>query len=207
MGKFIVFEGLDGAGKSSLIKSLEAMLKGMGQATVYTREPGGTPLAEEIRGLLLRTEQEAPMPLTELLLLASARAQHVESKIRPALHQGSWVLCDRFTASTVAFQHYGRGLERSIIDQINAIATSGLVADQTILLDLNLMEAQRRSGQRGVKDRLEREPQEFHERVRSGYLNEAKSQPLLWQILNAEQPTAALMAEVAHVWQLKGWLK
>ena len=206
MGKFIVFEGLDGAGKSSLIQSVQAELARQQKIIERTREPGGTPLAESIRNLILQTKEESPIDRTELLLFAAGRAQHVEQKIRPALKANKWVLCDRFTGSTVAFQHYGRGLERAAIDWLNTYATAGLKPDQIILLDLTLEEASRRAGQRGEKDRMESEPADFHQRVRNGYLAEAKRASDVWFVLDAAQPTAQLTQQVLGQWKNLGWL-
>jgi dTMP kinase len=204
---FIVFEGLDGAGKSSLMARLEAHLQGVGHPVVRTREPGGTPLAEKIRGLLLAVDGEAPVDRVELLLYAGSRAQHVEQLIRPALNAKKWVLCDRFTASTVAFQHYARGVERGSVDWLNSFATKGVTPDQVILLDLPLEAAEARTRGRGEKDRMERESAAFHEKVRQGYLTEAKNNPATWLVLNAEKSPEQLFADVLADWQKRGWVK
>jgi len=122
MAFFIVFEGLDGSGKSTLIRGLEQELNARGKRLKLTREPGGTPLAEDIRKLLLRTDAEVPVPATELLLYAASRAQHVAGVIQPALKKGEWVICDRFSASSVAFQSYARGVDRGTVDWLNTKA-------------------------------------------------------------------------------------
>lgn len=208
---FLVFEGLDGSGKTSLIQGLADQLKVQGRSWITTREPGGTPLAEEIRHLLLRTENETPVPMTEVLLYEASRAQHVAKVIAPALAQKKWVLCDRFTASTVAFQCGGRGLDRKVIDQLNSIATIGVVPDLFVLLDLTVEESERRREGRkqatGVDDdRFEREAKDFHERVRQSYLAQAKENPKQWIVLNSSLPKEELL--LALLKELKGrqWL-
>ncbi len=176
---FIVFEGLDGSGKSTLIQALDQELRRRGLVSRVTREPGGTHLGEEVREVLLRTDQEAPVPRAELFLYAAGRAQHVDLVIRPALEQGEWVLCDRFYASTAAFQCGGRGLERSSVDLLNSFAVDGCWPDLTVLLDVSVEESLRRRQQRELKsgvaaDRFEREKRVFHQRVRDFYLQLAK---------------------------------
>src|SRR5690606_18259505 len=144
------FEGLDGAGKSTLIEGLKSHIEtsgsksGPGASVVLTREPGGSVLGDEIRELLLRTKGEAPVPRAELLLYQAARAQHVEVTIRPALKNGAWVLCDRYSASTVAFQAGGRQLPRPAIDWLNSYSTDNLEPDLWVLLDLTTEEAAKR---------------------------------------------------------------
>ena len=133
---FIVFEGLDGSGKSSLMAALEKELQQRQIQYHHTREPGGTRLSEEIRNMILRKEGPSPLPRTELLLYIASRAQHVEEVIAPKLQSGSWVLCDRFTASSVAFQGGGREIKESDVHMLNTFATGGLQADLTVLLDL-----------------------------------------------------------------------
>jgi len=208
-GKFLVFEGLDGSGKSTLIRGLEAELRKRGLGLRLTREPGGTPLAEDIRRLLLRTDGEAPVPATELLLYAASRAQHVESVIRPALVRGEWVLCDRFTASTVAFQCFARKLVRSEVDWLNVFATKGLCPDLTILLDLSVEESRKRqSGRSGVAaDRMEKESEEFHQAVREGYLAQAKENPSEWLVLDANLGPDELVQRTLREFKERGWLE
>ncbi len=187
---FIVFEGIDGSGKTTLIQKVGDWLKSKGQAATLTREPGGTKLGQEIRELLLRTKGEAPVPRAELLLYEADRAQHVETVIRPALQRGEWVLCDRFTASTVAFQCGGRGLDLSDIETLNSYAVAGCQPDLFVLLDLDVDKSfQRRQGRTqrsGVEqDRFEKEEQNFHQRVRESYLKQAKQNPNSWLVLDA----------------------
>ena len=145
---FVVFEGLDGSGKSSLMSALETELKSKGLVTVRTREPGGTPLGDEIRNMILRPEGPAPTPRTELLLYEASRSQHVDQVIVPALKQNKWVLCDRFSASSVAFQAGGRSISEEWVEKLNEFATNDLTPDLTILLDLSVTESKRRRQQR-----------------------------------------------------------
>lgn len=189
---FIAFEGLDGAGKSSLVASLKQQLTERNIAFIFTREPGGTALAEEIRHLLLRTEGEGPVARAELLLYQAARAQHVDLCIAPALAQQQWVLCDRFTGSTYAFQKGGRDLSAEDILWLNRFATAGLEPDLNVLLDLPVSESlarmQKRVEHTGVeKDRFEQEHSQFHERVRRAYLELAQKSPRQWLVLDAMQ--------------------
>ena len=175
---FLVFEGLDGAGKSTLINKVKDLLTHSGRIVTLTREPGGTAIGEEVRKILLRTNAEVPVPKCELLLYEAIRAQHVERVIQPALKKGAWVLCDRFTASTVAFQAAGRSLDMENIHWLNAFATNGLTPDLNILLDLSpdlsLNRQRVRTQSTGqAADRFESEKIDFHERVRQGYLEQA----------------------------------
>ena len=205
---FLVFEGLDGSGKSTLIQAVATELKRRNQSYGQTREPGGTPLAEEIRKLLLRTDAEAPVAPTELLLYAGSRAQHVAKVIKPALESGSWVLCDRFAASMVAFQCFARGLPRNEIDWLNKFAMQGTKPNLTILLDLTVEESSRRQGGAGrdARDRMERESRDFHEKVRQGYLAQAKEDPANWLVLDASQSPEALRQRVLAALEERRWL-
>jgi dTMP kinase len=203
--KFIVFEGLDGAGKSTLIEALKREVQTKGQIAVLTREPGGSALGDEIRELLLRTRGEAPVPRAELLLYQAARAQHVETKIRPALKRGEWVLCDRYTASSVAFQAGGRKLPRADIDWLNNYATDSCVPDLWVLLDLSTEEASRRMQGREL-DRFEKEAQDFHERVRQAYLGLAEEQKSNWLVLDASEDRDSLRQKLLHALRERGWL-
>lgn len=190
---FIVFEGLDGTGKSTLIRGLADELKAQGISFTLTREPGGTPLGEEIRNLLLRIEGDSPSTRCELLLYEAIRAQHVDQKIRPELQKGNWVLSDRYSASTVAFQVGGRGLELTDINWLNNYTTKGCQPDLWVLLDLSIegaFERMDRRSQQG-KDRFERENSDFHERVRQKYLEMAQGQPN-WLQMDAQKPVEEL---------------
>ncbi|MBK7890836.1 MAG: dTMP kinase [Bdellovibrionales bacterium] len=188
---FISFEGLDGSGKSTLIKNLKAHLEKAGLEVVVTREPGGTPLAEDIRGLILRTGHEAPVAATEILLYEASRAQHVAKVIQPALREGRWVLCDRFSESTVAFQCFARGVNRPEVEWLNRFAEQGTRPEAVVLLDLSVEASRRRQGGREAqagqsRDRIENEADEFHNRVRNGFLAQAKAEPERWIVLDAE---------------------
>ncbi len=202
---FLVFEGLDGAGKSTLLHRLKDTLTHAGKLVTLTREPGGTALGEEVRRILLRTDAEVPVPKCELLLYEAIRAQHVERVIQPALKKGHWVLCDRFTASSLAFQAAGRNLKSQDIDWLNDFATSGLKPDLNILLDLSphlsLDRQRNRSKLTGQEaDRLEMEKIDFHERARQQYLKIAAEEPGRWLVLdatkNVEDSYSTLIAEI-----------
>ena len=193
-GRFVTIEGGEGAGKSTLLAALEARAREAGGEVVTCREPGGTGLGERLREALLGASSgEPPDPRAELLVFASARAQLVAEVIRPALERGALVLCDRYLDSTVAYQHYGRGIERAEVDAANAVATGGLLPDLTLLLDLPPFEGLRRVGRAG--DYLERAPLDFHRRVRAGYLAEAASSPDRWLVLDATRPPETLAEE------------
>jgi dTMP kinase len=187
---FIVFEGLDGSGKSSLMNLLEYELRQRGKMVLRTREPGGTWLGDQIRKLLLDKGDHAPMPRAELLLYEASRAQHVDQKILPALREGQWVLCDRFTASSLAFQAGGRKISQDWVSKLNLFATNGLDPSLTVLLDLSVDEARKRRTQRQVElnieeDRMESESASFHEAVRRSFLLQAEAQSKSWLVLDA----------------------
>lgn len=199
--KFLVFEGLDGSGKSSLMAALERELERRGQAFQRTREPGGTPLGDEVRHMILRKEGPTPVPRAELLMYEVSRAQLVEQVIRPTLAQGTWVLCDRFTASSVAFQGGGRNISEHEVEMLNDFATGGLKPDLTILLDLSVEESRRRRQGRGVEngegeDRIESEADSFHEKVRQSFLKQAISCGESWLILNAQETPEVLFQQL-----------
>lgn len=183
MGYFITFEGAEGCGKTTQIRLLQQRLSELGYATVLTREPGGCPIADKIRTILLDAENRAMTPLAELMLYGAARAQHVAEIILPALAAGKIVLCDRFCDATVAYQSFGRGIDRAVIDTLNRYACQGVLPDLTILIDLDpalgLERARRRieaaSGPR--EERFELEALAFHQRVRAGYRHLADDQP------------------------------
>jgi len=209
--KFIVFEGLDGSGKSSLIASLETILTNYRIDFVRTREPGGTPLGEEIRQLILRTDGEVPSPRTELLLYEASRAQHVDRMIRPNLEAGRWVLCDRFSASSIAFQAGGRQISQSWVELLNQFATADLVPDLTVLLDLSVHEARRRREKRNIEigetdDRIESEADQFHDRVRQSFLAQAKTAPDKWLVLDAGKAPNELVQILYKELKDRGWL-
>jgi dTMP kinase len=208
---FIVFEGLDGAGKSTLIKGLEATLSAQRINFVTTREPGGTRLGDDLRQILLKTQGEIPSPKTELLLYEAGRAQHVDFVIRPALEKKSWVLCDRFTASSIAFQSGGRNLVQKDVEWLNNFATEKLCPDLTVLLDLTVEESQKRREKREIEtnshaDRFEKEAADFHERVRKSYLALAKAEPAKWLVLDASAPRDVALQKMLDELRKKKWL-
>lgn len=203
---FIAFEGLDGAGKSTLIQAFAQFLRDHDKECLLTREPGGSPLGEEVRQMLLRVQGDAPVPRAELLLYEAARAQHVDKVIRPALQAGQWILCDRFSASTVAFQNGGRGLPLAPIEWLNAFATDGCGPDLWVLLDLDVATAMRRMAGREL-DRFEREKQDFHERVRQSYLNQAHQEPQRWLVLSAAESPQNLLDQLIARVREHGWLR
>jgi len=203
-GKFITFEGPEGSGKSTHIKLLKAYLEERGIEVVLTREPGGTPLGEEIRKILQHDHTEPPVPSAEVLLFLASRAQHVERLIRPSLEQGKWVLCDRFADSTFAYQGYGRGFDMKSLRAVNAFAVSGLRPDLTVLLDVTPETSRARLAVRQAStattpDRIEREAAAFHERVRNGFLALAKEEPDRIALISTERDREAVAAAVRAV--------
>ena len=194
-GRFIVLDGIDGCGKSTQLDHLlgwlpDSGLMPDGAALVSTREPGGTPLGRSVRELLLHSrEEQAPAPTAELLLYAADRAQHVERLIRPALGRGDWVISDRFSGSTLAYQGHGRGLDLQLIDQLEMIATAGLQPDLTLWLTLPLEESLRRR-QGAQADRIEAEGQEFLQRVIDGFAVIAEQRG--WSAIAADRPAEAV---------------
>ena len=166
-GIFITFEGGDGSGKSTQIKKLMKYLEGKGYSVVLTREPGGTPIGEKIRDIILDKKHAEMAPMTEAMLYAASRAQHVEEVIKPALNAGSVVICDRFIDSSLAYQGYARGLGDSVMN-INEYALDGIMPDLTFLMKIDPRKGKKRIGGREA-DRIEREALEFHQRVYDGY--------------------------------------
>lgn len=208
---FIVFEGLDGSGKSTLIELTKQQLAKRGRPYVQTREPGGTPLAEDIRKLLLRADAEAPVASAELLLYSASRAQHVARVILPALERDQWVLCDRFSESSVAFQCFARGLSRADVDWLNRFAQQGRKADLVVLLDLPVDESLRRLKERQKAnniphDRMEREDREFHSKVREGYLTQSKEEAWRWLVLDAQKNPDDLAKILFCEFEKRKWL-
>ncbi|MGB9660414.1 MAG: dTMP kinase [Moorellaceae bacterium] len=197
-GIFITFEGPDGSGKTTQVELLARKLESMGRQVVCTREPGGTPLAESIRELLLKPWTEEVWGLTEVFLYAAGRVQHVRSRILPALEAGQVVLCDRYADSTLAYQGFGRGLSPELVRQINELATGGIKPRLTLLLDLPPEESLRRrgGGEGKMLDRLEREDMDFHRRVREGYLELARQEPGRIKVIDAAQSPEAVFRQV-----------
>ena len=193
MACFIVFEGGDGSGKSTQARSLSRRLRNRGIKVLRTREPGGTPLGQSLRRLLKSGDPMAP--ISELMLFEAARAQLVQQVIRPFLDQGGVVIADRFTSSTVAYQGYGRGLDRELIERLNREATGGLEPDLTVLLDLPVKKAlARKEGENaGVNgDKFDDAPVDFHRKIRRGYRALAASDPEGWLVLDGERPPEEL---------------
>ena len=189
-GKFITFEGGEGCGKSTQVKRFAASLEACGIKVLLTREPGGTRLAELIRGLLKDEAEDPPVDRAELLLFLAARAQLVKNVIRPALEEGTWVVSDRFSASTIAYQGYGRGLPLGFVRAANDFACEDLKPDLTILLDLDPAVAEARMRKREestntVADRIERAGEEFHARLRSGFLALAAADAPRFAVIDA----------------------
>ncbi len=184
-GKFITVEGIEGVGKSTNLAFMADVLRAAGKEVVVTREPGGTPLAEKIRALLVDPEHPPCTPDTELLLMFASRAEHLAGKIRPALERGAWVLCDRFTDATFAYQGAGRGIDAAHIRALETWLQQGLRPDLTILLDADVAIGLERAGKRGVLDRFEREEMQFFARVRAGYLGIARHEPDRVKVVDA----------------------
>jgi dTMP kinase len=197
-GLFITFEGPEGSGKTTQMHLLSQWLVGRDCSVLATREPGGTPIGDTIRALLLDPTHREMQPVTETLLFSAARAQIVAEVIRPQLLRGGVVLCDRFADSTLAYQGYGRGLDLDTLRLLAAFATGGLVPDLTFCLDLPVLEGLRRK--RGCDEvewnRMEREQQEFHQRVRQGYLALAADDPHRWSVLDALRPVDDIQKDI-----------
>ncbi len=185
---FITFEGPEGSGKTSQIPALADYLRAAGYEVVVTREPGGTPVSDQIRDVLMSLENVAIVPRTEILLFLAARAQHVEDLIRPSLAAGKIVLCDRFGDSTLAYQGFGHQTDITILRQLLNFATGGLTPDLTLLLDVPVREGfERKWNNASEWNRLDAYAEAFHERVRQGYLSLAKEEPDRWVIIDASQ--------------------
>jgi dTMP kinase len=182
-GNFITFEGIEGSGKSTQAALLKAFLEQQGLEVLVTREPGGSPIGEQIRRILLDPDNHGMVPLAELLLYEASRCQHVEAVIRPALESGKTVICDRFFDASTAYQGHARGLGIKLVGELNLVATGGRKPDLTIVLDLPVDMGLRRLGR--SLDRIEREAVEFHERVRQGYLRIAEDEPDRVKVVNA----------------------
>lgn len=195
-GIFITFEGIEGSGKSTQAKLLASGLAAAGFEVIATHEPGGTLISDRIRALLLDPEHTDMDATTELMLYAAARAQHLAQKIRPALARGTVVICDRFSDSTVAYQGFGRGIARELLDAVDAVATGRLRPHLTILCDLDVRQGLQRNRNAQKRDRLELEAVDFHEKVRAGFLALAHDDPGRFHIVDAAQPPDVLAAEI-----------
>ena len=223
-GRFITFEGPEGAGKSTQLALLAGWLRDRGQQPVVTREPGGTPLGDRIRQAMFGSSSaesyadgefyadgepgemsHAIRPLTEALLMSAARAQHVQELIRPALEAGKLVLCDRYADATLAYQGYGRGMDRSLLRQLIHIATGGLQPDLTVYFDLpaevGLQRKHQAHSQGGELNHLDRMDVAFHELVIAGYRELIAAEPARWRVLDATRGVDAVQAELRELVQ------
>jgi dTMP kinase len=199
-GRLISLEGGEGAGKSTLLEGLRTHFERSGLDVLYTREPGGTPVGEAVRALVLDPAHRGMAVETELLLMFAARAQLVRETLQPAMAAGRWVLCDRFTDASYAYQGGGRGVDAASIAELERIATGGLKPDLTLLLDLPVAHGRARASQRSDADRIEAERDDFFERVRTAYLVRAQAEPQRFRVIDASQPAdAVLQAAVAAV--------
>lgn len=200
-GSFITFEGPEGSGKSTHIRLLKAFLEARGVAVDVTREPGGTLLGDALRNLIQHDEADAPVKRAEVLLFLACRAQHVERRIRPALEAGTWVLCDRFEDSTMAYQGYARGFDLGLLDSMNKFAANDLRPDLTVLLDVSPETSRARLAARlaetaAAPDRIEREHDDFHVKVRDGFLALAAGAPGRFAVINTERDREAVHADI-----------
>ncbi len=197
-GKFITVEGIEGVGKSTNIDFLSSLIEEKGLAVVRTREPGGTPMAERIRELLLEHGEEPMTDIAELLLFFAARSVHIHNAIKPALLAGKWVVCDRFTDASRAYQGDGRGLNQETINTLADWVQEDLQPDLTILLDAPAEIGMDRAGRRGAADRLEIEKTDFYARVRDGYLALADSEPERFAVIDASQSLEQVQAAIGE---------
>ncbi|MEO6104613.1 MAG: dTMP kinase [Pseudoxanthomonas sp.] len=196
--RLISLEGGEGAGKTSAIAAIRELLQARGHEVVLTREPGGTPLAERIRELLLNPLDEGLAPETELLLMFASRAQHVRGVIRPALQRGAYVVSDRFTDSSYAYQADGRGLDRALVEELERKVV-GLKPGLTLLLDLDVREGRARTSGRDLwPDRIESEQDDFFERVREGFRKRAAAEPERFRVIDASQSAMAVGEAVSN---------
>ena len=207
-GKLITIEGIEGAGKTSLIEGLKIFAESKGHHVTCTREPGGTKLGSSIRKLLLDNHESPPSSLAEVLLFAADRAEHVEKLVRPSLAQGQLVICDRFIHSTLAYQGFGRGLDIELLNKLNLIATSGLKPDLTVLLDLKpetgLARARKRADQESPESesgwtRFEQEELDFHQKLRDGFLELAKDSSQNIKIVDAQKSEAEVISQAKKI--------
>jgi dTMP kinase len=198
-GRFITLEGSEGAGKSSNLAYIQARLERAGVDLVVTREPGGTPLGEEIRKLLLDHRNTDMLDDTELLLMFAARAQHLNELILPSLQQGKWVLCDRFTDASYAYQGGGRGIPTERIAVLEQWVQGELRPDLTLLLDIPVEQGLERAGARSAPDRFEREQQAFFQRVRQAYLDRAQADARRYRIIDASRPLDQVQTQLDSV--------
>jgi dTMP kinase len=198
-GKFITLEGSEGAGKSTSLAYIQSYLAGQGVAAIGTREPGGTGIGEQLRNILLQGRGQGMASDTELLLMFAARAEHLDKLIRPALAAGQWVLCDRFTDATYAYQGGGRGIADARIRVLENWTQGDLRPDVTLLFDIPTAQGLQRAGRRSTPDRFEQEDQDFFERVRRRYLARAAEEPGRIHLINAAVDIAGVQAQLRDV--------
>lgn len=199
--KFISVEGSEGAGKSTAIAFIKDQIMASGAKVIVTREPGGTPFAEKLRDLLLSPSEEVIDPVAELLLMFAGRKQHVETVIKPALKAGTWVISDRFTDATYAYQGAARDLSFELIDSYNQLILDGYAPDLTLLFDLPVEVGLARAQQRGALDRFEQEKLSFFEKVRQGYLKRASLEPERIKTVNAQKTITEVQQQVKGLLQ------
>jgi len=195
-GKFITVEGIEGAGKTTCMQVVTEVIEHQGINAIHTREPGGTVLGEDLRSLLLGHKHTGMSDDAELLMMFAARAEHIAQKIQPALDDGKWVLCDRFTDATYAYQGYGRGIPLEKIAGLENWVQGELRPDLTLLMDLPVEVGMERAGKRSAPDRFESEAWDFFERIRQGYLSIAAEQPSRVKVIDASQDLPDVQAQV-----------
>ncbi len=196
-GRFIAFEGGEGAGKSTQVKALVAHLRSLGLEVVQTREPGGSPGAEALRDLLVRGEATRWSPISETLMMYAARADHLEKVIRPALARGAWVVCDRFADSSRAYQGAGGGVAPAFIEQVDAAVVGDTQPDLVLVMDMPVEAGLRRAHARGDNEnRFESKSVAFHERLRQGFLNRAAAVPERYRVIDADRSIEALTTDI-----------
>jgi dTMP kinase len=208
-GRFLTIEGIEGVGKSTQVARLSAALADRNIAHVVTREPGGTALAEKIRDLVLSPREETLPPAAELLLMFAARAVHIANHIEPALSAGRWVVCDRFTDATFAYQGAGRGMSQADIRYLETLVQGARRPDLTLLLDVPVgigLERSRRRDAGRTRDRFERERADFFERVRGGYLERARAEPDRMIVIDAAASMDEVTARIMQVLESKSWI-
>jgi dTMP kinase len=207
--RFLTVEGIEGVGKSTQVARLSEALSERGIAHVVTREPGGTPLAERIRDIVLNSRDETVPPMAELLLMFAARAVHLSNHVEPNLRAGRWVVCDRFIDATYAYQGGGRHLSLDDIRRLEAMVLGARRPDLTVLLDAPVPQALQRARQRNAgaaADRFESERTEFFERVRAAYLARAAAEPMRIETVDAAQPVAAVAARILGLLEARSWI-
>ena len=207
--RFLTVEGIEGVGKSTQVARLSEALSERGIAHVVTREPGGTPLAERIRDIVLNSRDETVPPMAELLLMFAARAVHLSNHVEPNLRAGRWVVCDRFIDATYAYQGGGRHLSLDDIRRLETMVLGARRPDLTVLLDAPVPQALQRARQRNAgaaADRFESERTEFFERVRAAYLARAAAEPMRIETVDAAQPVAAVAARILGLLEARSWI-